>query len=100
MDEAILWIHYPRATLPVKGYKCRQCGEEVLDAEEAMRHQKLAEKLGLYGDEGLALTRNITKSGKQLAVYIPKEIERELNLESGRKVKVYLRGDEIVIAPI
>jgi len=98
MDKSILSTHYPRGSLPVRGYKCKTCGFELISIEEAEHAQELAERLGLYGDVG-ALTRTITKSGGQLAFYIPKEIQRELNLKKGTKVKVSLRGDEIVLTP-
>lgn len=98
MEESILYIHYPIGTLPVVGHRCKKCDFELISLEEARYAQDLAEKLGMYGDVG-GLTRTITKSGGQLAFYIPKEIQKELHLKKGMKVRVSLRGDDIVLTP-
>lgn len=99
MDEAILNIRYPKGTLPVRGFICPKCGYEVISFEDAKDASETAEKLGLLEPEGV-LTRKITRSGNQLAVYIPKDIEREFDLKQGTKVKIYTKRDEIILAPI
>ncbi|HLF06086.1 MAG TPA: AbrB/MazE/SpoVT family DNA-binding domain-containing protein [Thermoplasmata archaeon] len=80
----------------MKGFRCPSCFEEMLDADVAADSQRLASKLGLYEPE-FALLRKLTRTGGQLALYIPKEIQRALNLVAGRKVRVFLRGDQIVV---
>lgn len=99
MKESILTVHFPRGSLPGKGYKCEKCGYEVLSAEESEELQKMAEDLGLY-EPTTPLRRKITMSGKQLAIYIPKDIKDLLNLKKGMEVRVYLQGDKIVVEPV
>lgn len=89
--------HFPEGALPSRGYKCDKCGYELIPLEEVKRVQEEAERLGLYGAPN-PLTRKITKSGNNLAFYIPKEYERELGLKKGSKVKVWLKEDRICIA--
>ncbi len=72
MDEAILNIRYPKGTLPVRGFICPKCGYEVISFEDAKAASETAERLGLLEPEG-TITRKITRSGGQLAVYIPKD---------------------------
>lgn len=98
MKTDILFTHFPKGKLPTRGYRCSQCGYELIPLEEAKRVQQQAESLGLFGAVN-QLTRTITKCGNNLAVYIPKEIERALGLEKGRKVKLWLKHDEICIKP-
>lgn len=80
MNETILEIRYPKGTLPVRGFICPKCGYEVISFEDAKDASETAEKLGLLEPEGV-LTRKITKSGNQLAIYILKDIEREFDLK-------------------
>jgi hypothetical protein len=98
MELAVLRMHFPRGALPVMGHKCRACGLELVSAEGAEEGQELAEKLGLY-EPRFPLVRTITKSGGQLALYIPREIEKSFGLAKGTRVKIFTRGDEIIIQP-
>ncbi|MGQ0536764.1 MAG: AbrB/MazE/SpoVT family DNA-binding domain-containing protein [Methanobacteriota archaeon] len=43
--------------------------------------------------------RQITKSGPQLALYIPREVERSMGLKAGTKVVVEATRTEIRIRP-
>ncbi|MEW6069254.1 MAG: hypothetical protein AB1485_01425 [Candidatus Thermoplasmatota archaeon] len=99
MEKTILKMHFPYGSLPVVGFECAGCGEEVIRADVAEETQKLARNLGLFGPE-YSLIRKITKSGRQLALYLPKEIEKSFGLVSGRKVKIFKRGKEIVVHPV
>jgi hypothetical protein len=99
MKESILTVHFPRGSLPGKGYRCEKCGYEVLSAEEGEELQKIAEDLALY-EPTTPLRRKITMSGRQLAIYIPKDIKDVFNLKKGMEVWVYLQGDKIVVEPI
>jgi len=98
MKTEILFTHFPKGELPTRGYKCAQCGYELIPLEEAKRVQQEAERLGLFGSAN-HVTRKITKCGNNLAIYVPKEIERTLGLKQGRKVKLWLENDEICIKP-
>jgi hypothetical protein len=98
MEPTVLRMHFPRGSLPVMGHRCRTCGLELVSAEGAEEGQELAEKLGLY-EPRFPLVRTITKSGGQLALYLPREIEKAFGLAKGTRVKIFTRGDEIIIQP-
>ena len=53
---------------------------------------------GLY-EPRFPLVRRITRSGGQLALYLPREIERAFGLAKGTRVRIFARGDEIIIQP-
>ncbi len=99
MTADILYTHFPRGRLPVRGYRCEKCGYEMIPLEEAKSAQDEAEKLGLYGVANPLTGRYITKSGNNLCVYIPKEYERVLDLKPKTPVKIWLQGDTICIQP-
>jgi len=98
MEPVVLRMHFPRGALPVTGNRCPSCGLELVSAEGAEEGQQLAEKLGLYEPQ-FPLVRTITKSGGQLAIYLPREIERALGLAKGTRVRIFTRGDDIIIQP-
>ena len=82
----------------MQGYRCPEHGYELIDPVESSRVERTAERLGLYEPQ-LVLTRKVTKSGGQLAVYIPKHVQRLLNLRQRTTVRVYVQGDRMVIEP-
>jgi len=96
MVADILKTKFPKGSLPIRGYKCSSCGYELIPFEEAERVQHQAEVLGLFGEVN-PLQRKITKCGNNLVIYIPKQIERQLGLEKGTPINVWLREDEICI---
>lgn len=96
MEPDILYTHFPRGKLPTRGYRCPKCNYELIPIEEAKRVQQEAERLGLFGATN-PLVRRITKSGNNLAVYIPKEFERKMGLKKGTQIKLWLQHDEICI---
>jgi len=98
MRPAVLTVHFPRGDLPVQGYRCPEHGYELIDPVESSKLERTAESLGLYEPQ-LVLTRKVTKSGGQLAVYIPKDVQRLLNLRQGTTVRVYVQGDRMVVEP-
>jgi len=98
MRPAILAVHFPRGNLPVQGYRCPEHAYELIDPGESSKVERMAESLGLYEPQ-LVLTRKVTKSGGQLAVYIPKDVQRLLNMRQGTTVRVYVQGDRMVVEP-
>ena len=99
MAPAILRVRFPRGSLPVEGWRRAECGEETLGAQALAEAQHLAQEIGLY-DSAYPLLRRLTKSGGQLALYIPKQLQEELALKQGARVKVFLRGRELVVQPV
>lgn len=99
MVSDILMIHFPKGALPARGYRCPKCRNELIPLDEAQRVETIAEKVGLFGAVN-PLTKNITQCGNSLAIYIPKDFEKQLNLKKGEKVQVWLQDDEIVVKPI
>jgi len=99
MRETVLKISYPKGTLPVRGFVCLNCGYEVLSFEDAEEASETAEKLGLLEPETV-LTGEITESEEQVVLHIPKDIERRFELKKGKKVKIYTKGEEIILMPV
>ena len=99
MAPAVVRLRFPRGVLPVEGWRCAVCGEEVVGSQALAGAQRLAQELGLY-DPAFPLLRKLTKSGGQLALYIPKQLEAELALKQGARVRVFARGREIVVQPV
>jgi len=99
MTPDIIYTHFPRGKLPVRGYRCEKCGYEMIPLEEAKRVQDEAEILGLYGAPNPLTGRNVTRSGNNLSVYIPKEYEKKLDLKKGTPIRMWLQGDTICIEP-
>ncbi len=98
-EETILQLHFPKGSLPVKGFRCPKCGGEMVLPENAKVAQDLASKLNMFESE-LPLTRKLTQAGNNLAVHIPKEIERLLGLTKGTKVQITVHGDDIIVHPV
>lgn len=99
MRPSIVKVHFPLGVLPVKGFRCPVCGEEVLLAEDAGASQELASQLGLYGVEQ-EQERTLLKTGGSIAVTISPELVRDvLKGKAGSIVKVGRQGDRIVIRP-
>jgi len=99
MVPEILIVHFPKGGLPARGYRCPKCRDELVPLDEAQRVEAIAEKVGLFGAVN-PLTKNITQCGNSLAIYIPKDFEKQLNLKKGEKVQVWLQDDEIVVKPV
>jgi hypothetical protein len=99
MEVDVLFMHFPKGSLPVRGFRCPKCKSELIPIEEGKRVQQLAEKLGLFGAPN-ALNRKIAQSGNNLVVYVPKEYERQLGLAKGDPIKIWLKDDEICIQVI
>lgn len=96
MQSDILHTHFPKGALPTRGYRCPQCRYELIPLDEAKRVQHEAQKLGLFGIVN-PLVRKITKSGNNLAVYIPKDFEKTLGLKKGMQINMWIKEDEICI---
>lgn len=94
----MLLVRFPGGAIPGRGFRCRQCGEESLLAEETERLHGLAERLGLFGLQGKK-RRKLLKTGGSLAVTLDPELLREVlgKARAGTYVQVGREGDRIVI---
>jgi len=96
MEPDILYTRFPKGALPARGFRCPRCNYELVPLSEAKRVQHEAQKLGLFGVVN-PLARKITKSGNNLAVYIPKDFEKKLGLKKGTPINMWLKEDEICV---
>lgn len=62
---------------------CEKCGETYFDEKTAGKIQEESKRLGLFG---IAKKAKIAEVGNSLAVRIPKEIAKFLNLQKGKEV--------------
>lgn len=101
MQEVILRHHFPRGTLPVRGFRCAVCGEEKLTGDDVARLQATARALGLYGLEN-ARVRKLVRTGGSLAVTLDPGLLREVlgQAKPGSPVRVGLQGRQIVVEAV
>ena len=75
---------------------CTKCGEEFYTAEQVVRAQEKARRLGLFPST-LEEDRELKQLGCSLIVSIPKPMVRALNLAPGEKVRLRLTESGISI---
>ena len=68
---------------------CQNCGEIYFDEETAEKIQQRSKQLGLFG---LARKAKIAEIGNSIAIRIPKEIAKFLNLKKGKEVTMFPEG--------
>lgn len=66
-----------------KAEVCTQCGETYFDEQTAEKIQLKSKELGLFG---LAKKAKVAEIGNSIAIRIPKEIAKFLNLRKGKEV--------------
>ncbi len=96
MADAIVAVHFPRGTLPVRGGRCPLDGEEKIRAEDLARVETLAHELGLFGVEN-AVERKIGTTGTSASVTLPPELLARLGVKPGSSVEIGALGDALVI---
>lgn len=98
MSRALVDVQFPRGKIPVKGWRCPECGESVFSAQQADAAQRMARELGLFGPER-ASRRKLQRSGTSIVVTLdPALLEEALGGASvGDEVEVGRLGDAIII---
>ena len=77
------------------GYKCKKCGEIEFTEEhmrEALRKKEKAIKT--------VVTRKIGEIGGSLVIRIPKSVENQMKLKSGKEVNLTVEKNRIIIEPV
>ncbi len=83
----------------VKGERCSKCGEEFPSEEETTNVINASKKLGVW-PEPLKLFRSLSKSGRNLTLRIPADIERQMNLHAGEELAISKIGNKLIVEPI
>ena len=65
---------------------CKKCNEAYFDEKIAEDIQKKSQKLGLFG---LARKVKVAELGNSIAIRIPKEIGKFLDLKKGKEVVIF-----------
>lgn len=76
-------------------YKCEKCGEiEFTEGQmrEALRKKEKAIKT--------VVTRKIGEIGGSLVIRIPKSVENQMKLKSGKEVNLTVEKNRIIIEPV
>ena len=73
---------------------CSKCNESFTDTETTKRIEAASKKAGIWD---LGRKTKITRSGKSLAIRIPKEIATFMKLEEGHEVYMNPEKDRIII---
>ena len=73
---------------------CNKCNESFTDEKTTRLIEDAAKKKGIWG---LGKKTKITKTGNSLAVRIPQEIAKFLNLKDGKEAYIHPEGNRLVI---
>lgn len=76
-------------------YKCEKCGKTEFTEEqmrEALRKKEKAIKT--------VVTRKIGEIGGSLVIRIPKSVESQMKLKSGKEVNLTVEKNRIIIEPV
>ena len=94
MDAAIVEVSFPRGRIPVAGYRCGECGEELIPGGTLGRAQELARGLGLVGVEHSDTRKAMLIGGSVGATIPPAQLQR-LGIKPGTELSFELVGDHI-----
>ena len=75
---------------------CTACNESFTDSETMQKIENTAKKKGIWG---LSRKTKITQTGNSLAVRIPKELAKHLNLKKGTETCIHPEKDKLIIEP-
>ena len=78
-----------------EGYKCEKCGETEFTEDQmrtALRKKEKAIKI--------IVTRKIGEIGGSLIIRIPKSVENQMKLKSGKEVSLIVEKNKIIIDPV
>ncbi len=73
---------------------CTKCNESFTDEKTTRAIEETAKKKGIWG---LGKKTKITKTGNSLAVRIPKEIAKFLDLKEGNEAYIHPEKDRLII---
>lgn len=73
---------------------CTKCGESFTDEKTTKSIEEEAKKRGIWG---LGKKTKITKTGNSLAVRIPNEIVKFLDLKEGEEAYIHPEKNKIII---
>ena len=73
---------------------CTKCNESFTDEKTTRMIEEAAKKKGIWG---MGKKTKITKTGNSLAVRIPQEIAKFLNLKDGKEAYIHPEGNRLVI---
>ena len=68
-----------------KGRECSKCGEIFFDSDTVDKIQAKSKEMGLFG---LAKKTRVAQVGNSLAIRIPKEIAKFVNLKKEGEIKI------------
>lgn len=98
MEEIDTVITLRGKRFPAHAFKCTKCGEEEFSGDEVENIRKLAMKEGLWG--GARMKRKLQKIGRTTAVYIPADIQKQLELKPRQEVTISVQDRKIIIEPV
>lgn len=96
MDVAIVEVAFPRGRLPVRGYRCPRCGEELIPGGVLSAAQSLARSLGMAGVERSEV-RKAMAIGSSIGATIPKAYLERLGIAAGTPLAFELHADHIEV---
>ena len=85
-------VDYKEAGISLGKFKadvCKKCNETYFDEATAGKIQQKSKEMGLFG---LAKKAKVAEIGNSIAIRIPKEIAKFLNLKKGKEVTIFPEG--------
>ena len=99
MTPIVLQIHFAGGKIPVRGYKCPVCGEEMILGSDSIQAKRDAMRLGLSGVRAHT-RRKIVRNGTSASVNLSPEMLTTLGVRVGDEVEVGILGDRVVITRV
>jgi len=75
-----------------EGYRCPKCGEVEFNEEQMQKALKIKEHA-----IKIMVKRKLGKVGGSLVLRIPKEVEKSLNLKSGKDVRILVEKRKMIV---
>ena len=79
-----------------KGTRCSHCSEEFIPETNAQKTIDIAKQLGIW-PEPLKMYRKLSRSGKNLTLRIPADLERQMDLNEDTEIIITKLGSKIII---
>jgi|SRR3989344_8020779 len=73
---------------------CSECGESFTNSETMKKIEESAKQKGIWG---LGTKTKVTRTGNSLAIRIPKNIAKYLNLKEGKEAYIHPEKNKIII---
>src|SRR3989339_349209 len=94
-DKTVQYTEFGISLGKYKADVCENCNEQFFDSDIAKKIQAKSKELGLFG---LSKKTKVAKVGNSLAIRIPKDVAKYINLKKEAEVKIIPKSQtELII---